>query len=326
MLSDLIRTKKRKSTAARIICTILAFVFLVSSHAYCLPQIDGIVSGSADINVTGTTMLINAADKTIINFKSFNIGENESVIFNLGSSSSEILNRVIGGGYSAILGSLRSNGIVFLINEAGIRFGSLANVDVAGLVASTRNITDSDFLNSIYNFSRTSKDEDRLLLNEGHIKIKDGGFGVFVAGAIENKGSILCKVGKVAMAAGDAVRVSFPSEGNIAVIIDAKTAANVLDHNGDPVTEQILNTGTIDAEGGMILLKAEAVSDILTKAINLDGFVKARSITGQNGIIELVSNNDINITGLADAGDDHPSLGFANQDNGLRKITIHSIH
>jgi len=31
-------------------------------------------------------------------------------------------------------------------------------------------------------------------------------------------------------------------------------------------------------------------------------------------------------TGFADAGDDHPSLGFAYQVNGLRKVTIHSIH
>ena len=62
-------------------------------------------------------------------------------------SISAVLNRV-GAGQSAssILGSLQSNGRVFLINPNGIVFGAGSQVNVAGLVASTLNLSDADFL------------------------------------------------------------------------------------------------------------------------------------------------------------------------------------
>jgi filamentous hemagglutinin family protein len=277
---------------------------MMSSQAFALPQLDNVVSGSAKIDkLNDSSMQIDTTDKSILNFKSFDIGEKESVTFRLPKNDDKVLNRVTGGGHSSILGSLKSNGTVFLINEKGILFGPNSSVDVAGLVASTRNITNGDFLNGNYRFSRSSKGDDRVLLNEGKINIKDGGFAVFVGGAIDNKGTVLCEVGNVAMAAGDAVRIKFPtqSSANISVVIDKATAQEVLDYNGRPVTRQISNTGNIKADGSMVLLKAEAVQDILTKAINLDGFVKAGKIDGKSGQVELVSNTDIDVKGTLNA-------------------------
>jgi filamentous hemagglutinin family protein len=299
-------SSKRTRHRSKQLKTLITFFVLsfISGQAFGLPQIENVVSGTAKVKTpNGNTMQIDTSDKSIINFKSFDIGEKESVVFRLPDASGKVLNRVTGGSHSSILGSLKSNGTVFLINEKGILFGPNSSVNMAGLVASTRNISDNDFLNGNYTFSRSSEGEDRLLLNEGKINIKDGGFAVLIGGAVENKGSILCQVGKVAMAAGDKVRISFPSQGNISVVIDQKTAQEVLDYNGKPVSEQIKNTGTVNADGGMVLLKAEAVQGLLSKAINLDGFVKAEAINGKEGKVQLVSNNDIKVNGKIAATD-----------------------
>ena len=75
------------------------------------------------------------------------------------SASSAVLNRVVGTDASSILGTLSSNGRVFLVNPHGIVFGAGARIDTAGFIASTLNITDSDFL-------------------QGKLKFEGGGMGV----------------------------------------------------------------------------------------------------------------------------------------------------
>jgi filamentous hemagglutinin family protein len=62
------------------------------------------------------------------------------------NAASAVLNRVVGKNASAIFGALQSNGRVFLINPNGILFGAGAQIDTAGLVASTLNMLDCDFI------------------------------------------------------------------------------------------------------------------------------------------------------------------------------------
>jgi len=77
---------------------------------------------------------------SIINWQTFSIGANEITRFLQQSQASAVLNRVAAGNPSQILGALQSNGRVFLINPSGIVFGAGAQVDVAGLVASSLNL------------------------------------------------------------------------------------------------------------------------------------------------------------------------------------------
>jgi filamentous hemagglutinin family protein len=87
---------------------------------------------------------------SIINWQSFSIGANEITRFTQQSAASAVLNRVTGTAGridpSVILGALQSNGRVFLLNPSGIVFGAGAQVDVAGLVASSLNLSNADFL------------------------------------------------------------------------------------------------------------------------------------------------------------------------------------
>ena len=92
------------------------FIFIISlySQVQALPQMSEVVSGDASFSYSDNTLQIDASDKAIINYQSFDIESSESVIINMPGSEAEILNRVTGGSLTRIMGSLRSNGILFL--------------------------------------------------------------------------------------------------------------------------------------------------------------------------------------------------------------------
>jgi filamentous hemagglutinin family protein len=84
--------------------------------------------------------------KAILSWKSFNVGKETDVHFDQtdgGAKSSQwiALNRIVNSDSpSTILGSIRSEGQVYLINNNGIIFGGSSQVDVHGLVASSLDI------------------------------------------------------------------------------------------------------------------------------------------------------------------------------------------
>jgi len=287
----------------KVFNSIIVILFAIRTvSAYALPQVDDIVSGDAEVVIDGNTMTVTAADGTAIDYNSFNIGENESVVIILPSSTSQILNNVIGGEASNLMGYLSCNGLFILVNPAGINVGPTATLDVASMIMSTRTLSVDDFLDKDYIFNKLSDEEkDMLLLNEGNINIQDGGFGVLIAGAIENNGKIVAKLGTVALATGDAVRLDVSDDGLISIAIDEAVAQEVLDFAGNPITDQIKNSGGIEADGGYVVMKAESLTDIFNNAINLDGYVVANKFDGKEGRIELVASDDIHSTGTLEA-------------------------
>ena len=277
-------------------------VFVWTTTVYCLPEVKEVVSGDAQVQYPDSnTLKIDATNGTIINYTSFDIMENESVIISLPSQDSQILNRVIEPTQSRLLGDLDCNGIFILINRAGIYVGPSANIntnieDPGSVILSTRNITDSDFLAGNYLFKKLSPEEvDRLLVNKGKIIARKAGFAVFIAGAIDNDGTIIAPLGKVVLASGDAVRLDISGGGLISVAIEEEVASTILDYEDKPVTDQIKNTGTLEANGGAVILKAESLPDIFEKAINLEGFGRAVKAENKDGVIKLVADGDVKI-------------------------------
>src|ERR1700754_2057620 len=105
-----------------------------------------VVTGKAEVSTSGKTLTVTNTPGTIINWQGFSIAPDELTRFIQQSSSSAVLNRVVGQDPSSLLGRLQSNGRVFLINPNGIVFGAGSQINVAGLVASTLNLTDANFL------------------------------------------------------------------------------------------------------------------------------------------------------------------------------------
>jgi filamentous hemagglutinin family protein len=116
------------------------------STAQANPVAPTVVHGMATFNQQGSLYSITNTPNTIIDWRSFSIAPGEITRFIQQSADSKVLNRITGQDPSQILGSLQSNGKVFLINPNGVLFGAGSRVDVNGLVASSLNISNADFL------------------------------------------------------------------------------------------------------------------------------------------------------------------------------------
>ena len=121
---------------------LIAALVIVNTEAsfaqVSLPQGASVVHGQASLSSSGRSMQITTgSERTVIDWQSFSVGNGNGVHFQQPNSTSRVLNRVQGQAPSNILGSLSSNGSVWLINPNGILFGREARVNVAGLVAST---------------------------------------------------------------------------------------------------------------------------------------------------------------------------------------------
>ena len=142
-----------------------------------------------------------------------------SVNFNQPHSSSIALNRVLSATPSTINGKLTSNGQVWVINPSGVVFGAGAAVNVGGLVASTMDIADDDFLAGKAQFKRGSS--TGAVVNKGSITAADGGLIALLAPEVCNEGIITARLGTVVLAAGEKVVLSLDSsDGLVTVQVD----------------------------------------------------------------------------------------------------------
>ena len=133
------RFADRTGTVYRFLIAFL--VYLIGGFptlAYALPQGGTISSGAGTIDTSGSSLTVNqTTNKIIINWESFSIGNNESVIFLQPDSTSSALNNVLGNSRTVVEGNLSANGQIVLSNPNGIFISPSANIDVAGLIAST---------------------------------------------------------------------------------------------------------------------------------------------------------------------------------------------
>ena len=127
----------------------------VAHGALANPYGLSVVNGQVSARQNGNTLSITNSPGSIINWQGFSIGSNEVTRFIQQSAASTVLNRVVGVDPSIILGTLQSNGRVFLLNPNGVLFGAGSTIDVAGLVASTLNLSNADFLAGRMRFTDT---------------------------------------------------------------------------------------------------------------------------------------------------------------------------
>jgi len=253
------------------------FLLITPTAVYANP-IDGIVAGGEASIVTGATSveIFQTTDKAIIDWRSFNIEANESTKFYQPSSSSFTLNRINDINPSTIRGSLTANGNIVLVNPNGVFFSSTAAVDVSGLVATTANITNNNFMsgNMVFDIKGNSS---ASIINEGVITARGAGLVGLVSPNVINNGVITANLGKVSLASGDSFTVDFYGDGLLNIGLS------------DDVTSQIVsNTGTIEAS--TIVMTATEGNNIVNSLIQVEGELKAPVAIEQNGKI-IISGN-----------------------------------
>lgn len=255
--------------------SILVLVFQIAfySSVFAAP-LNGIVANGDVTFSDGNTVINQNSDKAIVNWDSFNINTGETVTFNQNSSSSIILNR-ISGGQTNILGNINANGKVFLLNPNGIVFGSGSSVNVGGLLATTANISDADFMSGALNFTGAVSD----IINNGNINITDLGYAVLMGRKVTNNGVIAAKLGTVQLASGTDFRLTFSGSDLIGLNIDVGN-----------LDAETINSGSIFADGSTVALSSKGVANALTNAVNNTGVITANAISNVGGVIRLTAD------------------------------------
>jgi filamentous hemagglutinin family protein len=277
----------RFTLQALAVSVMLAF----GTNALAQPTGGVVAAGAASIITGATSTTINqTTQNAVINWQRFNIATGQSVHFVEPNSSSIALNRVLGSNPSSILGSLSANGKVFLVNPNGILFGQGASVSVGGLLASTLDISNSDFLAGNYKFSGNGSG---AVLNQGAISA-DGGYVALLGANVSNEGVISAQLGSVVLAAGSVMTMDVAGDGLLNIAVN-EGAVNALVQNG----------GLIRADGGQVLLTAKSAGSLLQSAVNNTGVVQAQTlVTGENGSIMLMGDmqtGTVNVGGTLDA-------------------------
>lgn len=291
----------------KILPILLSFVVSIAvttNQGHANPMGETVQAGTVTIDrTTPNVTQIQASDKAIIGWQTFNIGAQETTQFIQPSSQSIVLNRINGyNGASTILGNLIANGQVWLLNPAGIIFGKGARVDVAGLLATTANISNTDFLAGNYHFVQPA-DWSRPVINEGYIRAADEGLVALVAPGVINNGVIEARLGKVALASGTEFTVDLYGDQLINFSTHADVTQAVVDADGNRLTSAVTNSGTIMADGGKVLLSARNAGDIVENVINMDGLIQARTAVRRGGEIVLLGGNKgvVRVSGRLDA-------------------------
>ncbi|MFJ1213576.1 two-partner secretion domain-containing protein [Burkholderia pyrrocinia] len=283
------RRRGKSGGGKRLLAAGVSLLGLVASGAYALPTGGDIKSGSANIDTSadGKTMSIHQhTDKLITNWQDFSVGGGERVSFKQPTNQSIALNRVIGGNGSQIHGQLDANGRVFLVNPNGVMFGSGAQVNVGGLVASTQNLSDADFLAGRYRFAGTS---GQSVENAGTITAADGGSVALLGARVSNTGVIRAQMGRVALGAGNAFNVNFDGNGLLNLQVE-----------GGAVDAQAHNGGLLKADGGEVLMTARAAGDLLGSVVKNSGTIEAKGLSSRAGKITL-DGGQVHVAGKLDA-------------------------
>jgi filamentous hemagglutinin family protein len=268
------------------------------------PRGGDVVMGQAVIHTESDTKttISQTTDKAVINWQQFNIGTGEWTRFDQPSKTSVTLNRVKGQDPSLILGNMSANGQVFLVNPNGIVFGKDSRIDVSALVASTADITNENFMAGRYEFSIPGNPTAQII-NYGSINAEQGGLVALVAPRVYNQGYIAAKLGRVILAGADIFTLDLYGDDLISLQISGDLLAYAQTADGQSLKQIVSNSGTIQADGGYVLLTTDVAKNVLDQVINMDGYVIARTAEQKNGTIVLKGGDsaEINIAGTIDA-------------------------
>jgi filamentous hemagglutinin family protein len=268
-----------------LVTTLLVSPVLFSSTpalagaGYALPGGEKIMGGEATFERGEATLDIQQhSERLYIDWhKGFDIGAKASVNFHQPGSQSMVVNRVVGGknNPTQIMGTLRANGRVIILDENGIIFGKNSRIDVGGLIASTGDINERTFMSGKKDFTLENV-EDGKIINKGSISIADSGLAAFVAPYVRNDGMIVAREGTVVMGDAKAVTFDLYGDGLFEVVSDKK-----------PRGSHIENKGKIDTDGGKTLLTALEIDGVVKNLINLKDIRKSDQFQIKNGKIIL---------------------------------------
>lgn len=291
-----------------------------------LPQEENVVFGNVKIEKTADKMTIKQETPTTqINWKSFDIGKDKEVKFEQPDANSVAYNRVTGGNASQIQGKLTANGKVYLANPNGVIITEGAEINVAGLLATTKDLEKiSENGNSNTNkFTRKLKDgqvvkeglvlKDGRVLKEGQVinqgKITAQDFVVLNGDEVINEGKIDATNGKVYLSSGYNFTFTL-SDSGISVALEDNTVRGI-----------VKNEGIIKAED--ITLNAKGRKEALDSLVVNNGVLEATKVSNKNGKVVLSADN-VELNNESDIKGEIVNFGTEVTSNEDKKLKITS--
>ncbi|MEX4289333.1 filamentous hemagglutinin N-terminal domain-containing protein, partial [Haemophilus influenzae] len=205
-----------------------------------------VVHGTATMQVDGNKTIIRNSVDAIINWKQFNIDQNEMVQFLQENNNSAVFNRVTSNQISQLKGILDSNGQVFLINPNGITIGKDAIINTNGFTASTLDISNENIKARNFTLEQTKDKALAEIVNHGLITVGKDGSVNLIGGKVKNEGVISVNGGSISLLAGQKITISDIINPTITYSVAA------------PENEAI-NLGDIFAKGGNINVRAATI-------------------------------------------------------------------
>lgn len=309
------RSERRAAFARRPVhlaaCAALAALAGLPAGVQALPAGAQVTQGSATLQQQGGTLTVTTSNGAVIHWQRFGIAAGETARFVQPSADSQVLNRVVGGEPSVILGNLMSNGRVFLINPSGVAFGRGAQVDVGALVVSTLRLSDTDFTAGRLDFGSDGRGAVAGAIRQaGSIRTASGGSVYLVAPQVDNSGIIHTPEGEVLLAAGHRVTLVNPRAPEVSWEVAAPPAqalnlGEVVARRISLIGAEVGNAGTLRAttavrgEDGSIVLRAArsveqgAAGSMRASAVAADG-------SARGGAVQVQAAEQVKLSGTVD--------------------------
>jgi len=201
-----------------------------------------------------------------------------------------------------IMGTLNANGLIYIFDKNGVIFGQGSQVNVGGIVASTKYLDDQTIQTQGVGEFKPFADNvpEGSVQMKGTINVADAGLAAFVAPNVSNSGVINAKMGKVVLASGEKVTLDLYGDNLVEIAVE-----------GNLENALVENSGAINAQGGTVVLAASAAKSAVENVINMDGVIDVSSVSTKGGKIILSGGNkgvvtvagELNASGQNGGGD-----------------------
>lgn len=243
----------------------------------------------SSVTTTPNTMrLVQQNGTAILNWRDFNIAQGNTVQFLQPDANSVALNRIYDARLTSIDGKLIANGQIYLINPNGILFGSNARVDVAGLIASTLDMSDERITRGLLTGLRAGEPVAFGNAASGKITVETG--AVLYAAGRDQAGTVI-SAGRVFLFAPEINNAGTVKVDGGGQVIFAGGRSVYLGTSTDPTLRGLLvevkDGGSVDNSGTIQVARGNVT--LMGLAVNQAGSISATSAIRENGTIRLIA-------------------------------------
>ncbi len=262
-------------------------------------------SGSTEAQFSDKTLTVKQTEgKVILSWDSFDIDVSHLVEFKQPDSNSIALNRIVNSASpSKILGTLKANGQVYLINNNGFLFGANSVVDVNSLVVSTLNISDDVFNRGISKVF--DADASAAFTGGGEVYLRNPNTGDFILDTQGNRFKVGVYVeegaqittnnaGRVIMVAPEIINNGTITSADGQVLMVASTDRVYLQESSNESIRGLLVEVGIGGEviNGGNIITPRGNTTLMGFAVNQNGIISASTSVQVNGSIRLLAREN----------------------------------